>query len=327
MTKLAALVRESKHRLAIPLLSLPGGRLIGAGVGELLRDPEKQRAAQLSIRERFHTAALLSPMDLSAEAEEFGSEVRFSGDEVPTVIGRLVIGGDEVNTLPVPPVGRKRTAIYLRAVELLSGSDALTLATMIGPFSLAGRLFGVSELLLASATDPETVEALIEKTTAFLIAYGRAFKEAGAKGVLIAEPTAGLLSPPSLRRFSAPFVGQIVRALEDETFDVILHNCGARAIHIKPTLSSGIGIFHCGKPMDITEALREIPDEVVLCGNLDPSEIFVQAPPEEVAQHTARLLEVTAGRKSFIISSGCDVPGDAPLENIQAFFETVQKHG
>ena len=325
---LTALVRSTPHRLALPLLSLPGGTLIGATVGELLHDPVKQCAAQSAIRERFHTVALLSPMDLSAEAEEFGSVVRFSDDEVPTVTGRLVTGDEDIRALPVPGVGRKRTATYLRAVELLSNTDtrALTLATMIGPFSLAGRLFGVSEILLASVTDPETVLALLEKTTSFLIAYGRALKNAGAKGLIIAEPTAGLLSPPALSRCSTPWVRQIVQALEDDHFEVVLHNCGARVVHLKPMLASGVSIVHCGKPMEIPVAFNEMPEEVVLCGNLDPADVFVRSRPEEVSRQTEQLLASTAGRSGFVVSSGCDIPADAPMENIKAFFDAVGQH-
>lgn len=328
MRMFSALVRTSPHRLAMPLLTLPGGALIGATVRELLQDPEKQCAAQLAIRDRFHTPVLLSPMDLSAEAEEFGSVVTFSGDEVPTVTGRLVTGDEEINRLPVPDVGGKRTAIYLRAVESLARTDnrALTLATMIGPFSLAGRLFGVSEILLASVTEPETVEALLQKTTAFLIAYATALKNAGAKGLLIAEPTAGLLSPGALARCSAPCVKQIVQAVEDDDFEVILHNCGARVVHLKPMLASGIGIIHCGKPMEIRAALSGLSEDIVLCGNLDPAEVFVQARPEEVSRRTAQLLESVAGRRSFVISSGCDIPADAPWENITAFFDTFHQY-
>jgi uroporphyrinogen decarboxylase len=328
MRMFSTLVRTSPQTLAMPLLTLPGGALIGATVGELLQDPVKQCSAQLAIRDRFHTPALLSPMDLSAEAEEFGSAVRFSNDDVPTVTERLVTGDDDINRLPVPDVGGKRTAIYLRAVESLSRADTRypTLATMIGPFSLAGRLFGVSEILLASVTDPETVEALLRKTTAFLIAYGTALKNAGAKGLLIAEPTAGLLSPGALVRCSAPFVKQIVEAVEDADFEVILHNCGARVVHLKPMLASGIGIIHCGKPMEIPAALSGLPDDIVLCGNLDPAEVFVQARPEDVSRRTAQLLDSIAGRRNFVISSGCDIPADAPMENITAFFDAIHHH-
>ena len=45
------------------------------------------------------------------------------------------------------------------------------------------------------------VETVLEKVTEFLIAYTKAFKEAGANGVVMAEPAAGLLSPSLMDDF------------------------------------------------------------------------------------------------------------------------------
>ena len=43
-----------------------------------------------AIADLYPTSAALSMMDLSVEAEAFGSEIRFFDADVPTVIGRLV---------------------------------------------------------------------------------------------------------------------------------------------------------------------------------------------------------------------------------------------
>ena len=57
--------------------------------------------------------------------------------------------------------------------------------------------------------DPELVETVLEKATEFLIKYALAFKEVGANGIAIAEPAAGLLSPPLIKEFSTPYVQRI----------------------------------------------------------------------------------------------------------------------
>jgi uroporphyrinogen decarboxylase len=40
---------------------------------------------------------------------------------------------------------------------------------------------------------------------------------------------------------------------------------------------------------------------------------------------TWELLEETAIYKNFVISSGCDIPPGTPIENIDAFFKTLDK--
>ena len=325
MKPLTQRVLSSSSRLALPVLTFPGGQLTGDSVSTMVHTPAAQIRAQLALRDRFHTVALLSAMDLSTEAEEFGAAIQFSDEEVPTVTGRLVTDVAGVEHLHVPAVGTKRTRVYLETIEGLArqrGTE-LVLAGLIGPFSLAGRLFGVSEALLATATEPEVIAPLLEKTTSFLTAYAQAFKDSGADGLIMAEPTAGLMSPAAVREFSSPYIKRIIDTVEDQHFQVILHNCGARLSHLQAKRDSGASALHFGKPMDIASALKEVPPDLPLCGNLDPAGVFVNATPGEVASATEQLLAATAGYRNFVISSGCDIPAHAPLANIDAFFKTV----
>ena len=320
-------VLSASAPLPVPLLSFPGAVLSGATVQDIVTSAEAQIAAQLALHERFGTACLMSAMDLSVEAEEFGSNIRFSESEVPTVINRLVSDADGVEALKVPPLGSHRTAVYLETVRGLrsSGGSLIVLAGMIGPLSLAGRLFGVSETLLATATDPEMIRVLIEKATQFLLSYARAFKDSGAQGIIIAEPTAGLLSPLSVGEFSSPYIKTIVEHVQDDTFDVILHNCGARSPHLGPTFEIGAAAYHFGSPMDLASALRAAPDGVVIAGNLDPARVFHDSTPGEVQVRTMELLSAWAANHHLVPSSGCDIPGRTPIENLDAFFSTVSQ--
>ena len=327
MNSLAHSILSSPTRLAMPILASPGAQLIGCAVKEIFTDPGRQFEAQAALHKRFATPFVMSAMDLSVEAEEFGSKIRIEGDEVPTVIGRIVCDESDVKALALPEVGSRRTRIYLDVVRRLSQlpDRPPVLGGMIGPFSLAGRLFGVSEALLATATEPETMTLLVEKVTGYLVSYAAAFKAAGARGIIIAEPTAGLMAPASLAEFSSPYVRRIVNEVEDENFSVILHNCGARLAHLPSIRESGATILHFGRPMDIIAALNSVDSETVVCGNLDPAEVFCDATPAGVAAKVAGLLGAAGGRKNFVISSGCDIPAQCSIGNLEAFFSAVGK--
>ncbi len=322
-------VLTSPHPLPVPVLTFPGGRLIEATVRDLVHDPIRQSRAQLALRDRFGLPVLLSAMDLSTEAEEFGATILFSQEEVPTVTGRLITDLQTVAALPVPSVGGKRTMVYLKTIEHLARQkgDSPLLGGIIGPFSLAGRLFGVSEALLATAMEPEMITALVEKVTGFLTEYARKFREAGADGILMAEPTAGLMSPSSAAEFSSPYVKRIREAVESDDFCLILHNCGARIAHLDATLASGTTAVHFGKPMDLANTLARTPPSILVGGNLDPAEVFVGGTPADVAAKTESLLATAAGHANFFISSGCDIPYSVPMENLAAFFDTVARRG
>lgn len=88
-------------------------------------------------------------MDLSVEAEAFGSEIRWSEYENPTVSGSIASTLDEIEKLKIPEAGSGRTGEVLRCVELCAaGCDRPVLGGMIGPFSLAGRLADMTEIMI-----------------------------------------------------------------------------------------------------------------------------------------------------------------------------------
>ena len=151
--------------------------MIGRTVRDILTRATHQYVAQIALSETVGSSVLMTAMDLSAEAEAFGATIRMDDNEVPAVTGRLVTSAQEIESLSLPAPGTGRTRVYLETAHRLSGEHGtpLVLGGMIGPFSLAGRLFGVSEALEATMTGPETMVALLEKTTSFLVMYARAF--------------------------------------------------------------------------------------------------------------------------------------------------------
>ncbi len=325
-TRFAQFAMEYPGRLPMPIGVYAGLEITGASVREAVSSAEAQAQAVLALHERFDTPVMLTAMDLSAEAETYGCEVRMSDDEIPTVIGRRATSLDEVAALPDPRPGDCRTAVHLGTVQKLvaAGGGTPVLGGMIGPFSLAARLFGVSEALEATAAGPEVVEALLEKVTPFLADYAIAFREAGAAGVIMAEPAAGLLSPRGMARFSSAYVRRIVEAAQTEDFAIVLHNCGAKLAHLSKVLESGAEIYHFGEPMDILAALEKVDGSVILCGNLDPSAVFRYSTAEQVRERTRQLLEAARPYPRFIPSSGCDIPPGTPVENLEAFYGGVR---
>lgn len=319
------LILKSTTRIVMPIGVYAGLEITGATVKDAVTSAPAQTEAVLALHERFNSRVMLTAMDLSVEAEAFGSEVRLTADEIPTVIGRLVTNENEIGTLACPSAGDQRTAVHLEtAGNLVKLSNGIpVLGGVIGPFSLAGRLFGVSEALELSLANPELLEKLLTLVSSFLMEYIKSFRKIGVAGVIMAEPAAGLLSPRGLGRFSSHFIRQIARETQNDHFSLILHNCGAKLVHLPYILEAGAEVFHFGAPMDIDKALAQVPDDVILAGNLDPTSVFHSAKHYEVALHTKSLLDRTTNFRNFIISSGCDIPPGTPFINLETFFNTV----
>jgi len=312
----------------MPILSFPGVQLLGIKVSELVYSGELQAKCMKAVADRWDTLASLSLMDLSVEAEAFGSPVRFYDDEVPTVTEAIVKDEDDLDALKVPKVGDVRTGFYIDTIKEAKKliTDRPVFAGIIGAFSLSGRLMDMTEIMMLCYDEPELVHGVLEKVTQFQIAYGTALRDAGADGVVMAEPAAGMLSPALIGEFSSPYVNRIREALETPECVFIYHNCGNSTLTLtKEILATGASAFHFGNAIDMSEMLKLIPPDKLVMGNVSPSEQFREGAPESVRAATLAVLEKCGNAPNFILSSGCDIPPASPIENIDAFFAAAKE--
>ncbi len=311
---------------AIPIMTHPGIEILGYRVLDAVKDGQIHFEAINALNERFpQSAACTVIMDLSVEAEAFGAQLHFADNEVPSVTGRLVSTYDQVCALPVPSLDAARIPEYLKANRLAATHIRKPVfAGCIGPYSLAGRLFDMTEIMMAIYTEPDTVMALLEKCTAFLLSYCQALKESGVAGVIIAEPAAGLLPNEDCLRYSSVYVRKIVEALQDDSFAVILHNCGNSGHCTEAMVATGAKGYHFGNKIDMLDALRDCPADSLVMGNLDPVELFKNADSDVVEDATRTLLERTSNFPNFVVSTGCDTPPVIPMTNIEAFYRAVE---
>jgi len=197
---------------------------------------------------------------------------------------------------------------------------------VIGPYSLAGRLLDVSEIMIACYDEPDMVHIVLEKVTDFLISYCRAYGEAGANGVVIAEPLAGLLSPALAREFSHPYVKKIIDAVQTDAFAVIYHNCGDNlALMAKDIYRLGAMGYHFGDAICLADMLLDAPKDVLVMGNVSPSAQLLCGTPESVREATTQIMKQCSAYPNFVISSGCDIPPMSPWCNLDAFFQAADE--
>jgi uroporphyrinogen decarboxylase len=312
----------------MPVLSYPGLSITGANVRDIVTRGEIQYECIKVIAERFPAVAGVMAMDLSVEAEAFGVRIEFRDNEIPSIKERLLHDSLMIQKLEVPVIGEARTTEYLEAAKLAAEniSDKPVFGCMIGPFSIAGRLFDISEMMIHTLMDPENSHVLIEKCTHFLKEYALAFKKCGLDGILIAEPAAGLLSADMCGEFSSAFVGKIVEYVQDESFMVVLHNCGYTGELVESMASTGAMGLHFGNAVDMMDILSKAPSDRLVFGNIDPVGIIKNSKPDKIKSEVKKLLERTAGYRNFVLSSGCDIPFGTPEENIDAFFEALEEY-
>jgi uroporphyrinogen decarboxylase len=166
----------------IPIMTHPGINRIAKRVIDCVTDGGAQAAAIIELARTYPSAAATSVMDLTLEAEAVGARTVFSDHEIPTVTGALVSNRASLEALRLPSPTAGRLGLVQRVARETAAAitDRPLLASCIGPFSLAGRLFGMTEIMIACLLEPETIHLLLDKCTALIVAHAGLLKAAGA---------------------------------------------------------------------------------------------------------------------------------------------------
>jgi uroporphyrinogen decarboxylase len=310
---------------ALPVMTHPGIELNGHTVREAVSNGRVHYEAVMTLTKRYNSVAAATIMDLTTEAEAFGAEIAFSDEAVPAVVGHMLPDVESINRLQVPSLSAGRIPQYLKA-NLLAAREIIDrplFAGCIGPFSLAGRLYDMSGIMMLIYENPDAAHTLLAKCTQFIEKYCQALKQTGANGVMMAEPAAGLMSNDDCQNFSSAYVKYIVNKVQDENFIVILHNCGNTGQCTQAMVSTGAAAYHFGNKCKMEEVIKDVPSTALAMGNIDPVSIFKDGMPFQMRQTVTDLLEKMRPYPNFVLSSGCDTPPLTPLANIDAFFESL----
>jgi uroporphyrinogen-III decarboxylase len=225
------------------------------------------------------------------------------------------------------------------------GDDLFVSAMVVSPFLVAAELRGMSNLLMDLIRDPCFVEALFECVTRGTERYLRAVLRSGACDAVFFENAGAcreLIGPQHVADYVMPYQRRLLAAARHEAPEVFLieHNCSdtpyfeeilaldvdavsfahgdVRAIraerdwdcHAKHVTPNACLERFCLAP----RATGRTPAWV---GNVDHSRVLLSARPEQVHREARACIE-SARSAPFVLSTGCEIPFKAPLENIRA---------
>lgn len=131
------------------------------------------------------------------------------------------------------------------------------------------------------------------------------------------------LSPRLWERFVFPYVRPMVDAAIEEGAIPVLHFDAnwTRDLERLRDLPKAKCVLSLDGKTDIFRAKDVLGDHMCIMGDVPPG-LLALGTPEEVKEYCGRLVR-EIGPAGFILSSGCDVPPDARMENVRAMVEAV----
>jgi len=316
------IIREKK--LVIPLLGAPGITLSNTNLKENLINPEMQYKSLSMLIDKFCPDGIFPMMDLTVEVESLGLKLDFPQNNNPSVAEHPIKNEEDLKILKNKWQGiAGRMKVFIDVMEKIAKKYSIIKGGyVIGPFTMAGELMGSTDISIGVMLNPKFILEVLDFSVQIISEYAHALFDAGADMVVVLEPLAVLLSPKQYNKFSLSPFKKLVSNLNNKS--LILHICGNTNHLIKPMLDSGVIGLSLDSIMNFKKLKKIIPKEIALIGNLDPVKIFLQSTPDEVAESTRSLKDNMKDVDNFILSSGCDIPLDTPLENIEAFMKAAR---
>jgi uroporphyrinogen-III decarboxylase len=197
----------------------------------------------------------------------------------------------------------------------------LSVGVLTTPFEFlcGGRSF--SEFVFDLYRIPDKVELAMQAMLPGLNDAGIGLSKAvGAPGIWIGgwRSASRMLSQKLWDRFVFPYLERIVHEVADAGIVPILHldSDWTRDLARFRAFPKASCILSLDGMTDIRKAKETLGDHMCIMGDVPPA-LLSSGSPDAVYAHCRKLIE-DIGPTGYILQSGCDVPVDAPLENVKA---------
>jgi len=327
-----ALARNERRRLVVPLIGFPGLNITGCTIKLAQQNYGEHFRVMRAIAETFDPDVVFPLMDLAVEANALGRHTVFPKAESATVVKDVFSVDDLAAHEQINISFDTRLLGYVETVKLMSIGLPRTIlkgAYVTGPYSLAALIMGADEAALATILQPDDLEAVCQFTTEKIQRYVQLLIAAGAQVICILEPSAVMLGPDHFWRFSAAYVRHIVDSCRYTGVATIYHTCG-NTMHLAGKMAeSGVDAVSLDSPaagVDLPAVAKSLKPEVVIVGNVNPTGKLLFGQPAEVEAEVMELLKRMDPYANFVLSTGCDLPQETPLENIHAFMQAGRRY-
>ena len=230
---------------------------------------------------------------------------------------------DDVPAEYLPPQRKSpdvRNAWRKEGIPVLSGGDITTpFELLCGSRSLVEFSFDLLEI-------PDKVEAVMDVILPHLTANTlKRAKKLDYPVVWIGgwRSVPSMLSPAMWNRFVWPYLQLLVNEVVDAGLIALLHldSDWTRELERFRELPKGQCIMALDGETDIFKAKEVLGDHMCIMGDVPAAMLYLES-PESVYDYCTKLIG-ELGPQGFILQSGCDIPANAKLENVQAMVAAV----
>jgi len=312
----------------VPFTGVHAGKLKGYDAIEVLTDGEKLYQSLLEVNKLYTPDGMPVLFDLQVEAEFLGCGLKWSNNNPPSISSHPLADEKKLPCeclIPTEESGRLPMILdVMRRLKKEIGNDTALYGLICGPFTLASHLRG-SDIFMDMIEDPDYVRELVEFCGKVSIAMAEMYISAGMDVIAVVDPVISQISAASFEEtlsdtFKAVF--DFIRAKGCLSSFFVCGNATRQIDVMCKTGPDSVGIDdNC--PLAETKKITDSYN-IAIGGNIPLTGIMLFGNQQDNMKCVINILD-SVDHNNFVLSPGCDMPYDIPIENTIAATQAVKQ--
>jgi len=296
-------------------------REAGVSYREYAQNYRKLVDGNLICAEKYGLDSVCAISDPVRETAAFGAEIVFPENAVPYARVPLIDDTFDLSKLiRFDPLDSPRTLDRIMACELLrqkAGNDFPVIGWIEGCLAESADLRGVNGLLEDLAGEETYLNELFEIVFSQQKRFAKAQIDAGADFIGVGNAVASLIGPMKYKKYGLAWDTEIIKYIHEQGAKVKLHICGNITGLLDLLIQVKADILDIDWMVDFASAARIFKGTgTAVSGNFNPAGAILLGNVREVEEEVRRC--IATGNETTMIAGGCELPVDAPDENLLA---------
>ncbi len=312
----------------VPFAGVHAGKIKGYSAEEMLKEEDKLVDAIIEATKLYMPDGMPVIFDLQVEAEILGCELLWAKNNPPSVRSHPFSGEKKIpcNCL-IPNEESGRLPMILSAMRRLKkeiGDDVALYGLICGPFTLASHLRG-TEIFMDMVGDPNFVKELVNFCGEVSIAMSKMYIEAGMDVIAVVDPLISQVSPKHIEKMLSESFTAVFDFIRSQGAYSSFFVCGNATKQIEVMCKMGADGVSVDENVNLAAA-KEITDQynIAIGGNIPLTTSMLLGTQEDNMKAVVDLIDSIPDKTNLIISPGCDMPYDTPVENTVAAAQAVK---
>lgn len=314
----------------VPFAGVHAGALKGYSAREVLTDADKLLDSLLEVNCQYDPDGQPVVFDLQIEAEILGCELLWAEKAPPSVAAHPLAHSIDLPTR-LPEKGDGRLPLVLDVMQALKkevGGHTALYGLVTGPFTLASHMRG-TEIFMDMFDRPDFLRELMVFCRQVAARVADFYMQAGMDVIAVVDPLVSQISPKHFNAFLRKDFTDLFNLIRLAGKFSAFFVCGDATKNIEVMCQTAPDCVAVDENIDLVGA-KVITDRynITIEGNIPLTTRMLLGTQQGNMQYVLDLIDALAPQggipNNLIISPGCDMPYDIPVENVVGTMQAIR---